>query len=114
MIGDFVDAVRTRRPCDPDFAEGRVQQLCDAGSKAPLPAVSDCPCDARITLVATVILAAVARGVDDPLTAVDRAVVGVAAEGCSLEPPSAPVSPLSTATRCWSSRRPTRSPDPMR
>ena len=31
MIGDFVDAVRTRRPCDPDFAEGlRVQQLCDA------------------------------------------------------------------------------------
>ncbi|NDH12065.1 MAG: hypothetical protein EBY44_10140 [Actinobacteria bacterium] len=31
MIGDFVDAVRTRRPCDPDFAEGlRIQQLCDA------------------------------------------------------------------------------------
>ena len=31
MIGDFVDAVRTRRPCDPDFADGlRIQQLCDA------------------------------------------------------------------------------------
>ena len=31
MIGDFADAVRTRRPCDPDFADGlRIQQLCDA------------------------------------------------------------------------------------
>ncbi|MEM9520659.1 MAG: Gfo/Idh/MocA family oxidoreductase [Actinomycetota bacterium] len=31
MIGDFVEAVRTRRPCDPDFADGlRIQQLCDA------------------------------------------------------------------------------------
>ena len=41
-------------------------------SKAPLLAVSDCPYSARITLVATVILA-VACGVDDPLMAVDRA-----------------------------------------
>lgn len=31
MIGDFIDAVRTRRPCEPDFADGlRVQELCDA------------------------------------------------------------------------------------
>ena len=41
---------------------------------------------ARITLVAALTLATVACGVDDPLTAVDRVVVGVAAEGCSLEP----------------------------
>ena len=33
MVGDFTDAVRTRRPCDPDFANGlRIQQLCDAAS----------------------------------------------------------------------------------
>lgn len=31
MIGDFVEAVRSRRPCEPDFADGlRIQQLCDA------------------------------------------------------------------------------------
>ncbi len=31
MIGDFIDGVRTRRPCEPDFADGlRIQQLCDA------------------------------------------------------------------------------------
>lgn len=35
MIGDFVHAVRTRRPCDPDFAEGlRIQQLCDAADES--------------------------------------------------------------------------------
>ena len=31
MIGDFVQAVRTRQPCEPDFADGlRIQELCDA------------------------------------------------------------------------------------
>ncbi len=31
MIGDFVEAVRSRRPCEPDFADGlRIQELCDA------------------------------------------------------------------------------------
>ncbi len=31
MIGDFVEAVRTRVPCSPDFNDGlRIQQLCDA------------------------------------------------------------------------------------
>ena len=41
---------------------------------------------ARIAIVAALTLAAVACGVDDPLTAVDRVVIGVTAEGCSLEP----------------------------
>ncbi len=31
MVGEFIDAVRDRTPCTPDFAEGlRVQELCDA------------------------------------------------------------------------------------
>lgn len=31
MIGDFVESVRSRRPCEPDFADGlRIQELCDA------------------------------------------------------------------------------------
>ena len=35
MIGDFVDAVRTREPVRPDFADGlRVQQLCDAAAQS--------------------------------------------------------------------------------
>ncbi len=33
MIGDFITAVRTRKPCAPDFADGlRIQELCDAAA----------------------------------------------------------------------------------
>ncbi len=41
---------------------------------------------ARIALEAALTLAAVACGIDDPLTAVDWVVIGVAADCCSLEP----------------------------
>ncbi len=35
MIGDWIDAIRDRRPCEPDLAEGaRVQRLVDLAQQS--------------------------------------------------------------------------------